>query len=125
MSLGLLPSSNCVINLVPDKRAVLHKAYRVLKVMLSLVLQQDQSRAGVVLLLRCHWNVPNGIQQGRDGGWGQGRAPVQRILSRVALRVPNSPCPFFPLLLCVSFHSLLLSSLGERCTSVMSMPASA
>lgn len=34
MSLGLLhPSSNCVINLAPDKRAVLREAYRVLKVM--------------------------------------------------------------------------------------------
>lgn len=33
MSLGLLlPSSNCVINLAPDKRAVLREAYRVLKV---------------------------------------------------------------------------------------------
>lgn len=36
MSLGvLLPSSNCVINLAPDKRAVLREAYRVLKVMLG------------------------------------------------------------------------------------------
>lgn len=33
MSLGLLlPSSNCVINLAPDKKAVLREAYRVLKV---------------------------------------------------------------------------------------------
>lgn len=33
MILGLfLPSSNCVINLAPDKRAVLREAYRVLKV---------------------------------------------------------------------------------------------
>lgn len=36
MSLGLLLlSSNCVINLAPDKRAVLREAYRVLKVMLG------------------------------------------------------------------------------------------
>lgn len=36
MSLGLpLPRSNCVINLVPDKRAVLREAYRVLKVILG------------------------------------------------------------------------------------------
>lgn len=54
ISLGLLPhSSNCVINLAPDKRAVLQEAFRVLKVMVGPFLWH-QSRLGVALLLECH-----------------------------------------------------------------------
>lgn len=69
------PSSNCVINLTPDKRAVLREAYRVLKV-------GSQVGAGVALL-------------------------------QVPVFVPSPP-----------IHSLLPSSLEERCTSAMSMPTS-
>lgn len=54
ISLGLLlHSSNCVINLAPDKRAVLQEAFRVLKVMVGWCLWQ-QSRLGVALLLEFH-----------------------------------------------------------------------
>lgn len=38
---------------------------------------------------------------------------------------PIFPAPFVPLLPEVSLHSLLPSSPGESCTSVMSTPASA
>lgn len=54
ISLGLLlHSSNCVINLAPDKRAVLREAFRVLKVMMGWCPWQ-QSRLGVALFLECH-----------------------------------------------------------------------
>lgn len=49
----LLHSSNCVINLAPDKRAVLQEAFRVLKVMVGWCPWQ-KSRLGVPLLLGCH-----------------------------------------------------------------------
>lgn len=48
-----------------------------------------------------------GPKQGRIGGF------------------PILPAPFVPLLFEISLHSLLPSSLGERCTSVTSTPASA
>lgn len=121
MSLGLLlSSSNCVINLAPDKKAVLWEAYRVLKVMPRPV---PVWRA---LLLGCPWDAANGTWPDGDAGWGQGRGPSWRVLQQ---KGSFEGClvlsaPFVQLLLGVSLHSLLPSSPGERCTSVMSMPAS-
>lgn len=86
MNSGFLPSSNCVINLAPDKRAVLQEAYRVLKVMMGLV---------PVVGAKQGWGVPPvGVPLGCskwDPAWwrcgmGQGRAPLHRVLSKVALR---------------------------------------
>jgi len=80
MSLGLLiPSSNCVVNLAPDKKAVLQEAYRVLKVTPGPAPVAGAERGWGGLLLGCHWDAANGVHQGGDVGQGQGRAPLQRV----------------------------------------------
>lgn len=126
MSLGLLPSSNCVINLAPDKRAVLREAYRVLKVMLGLAptaeAEQGWGGSAVGVPLGCSKWDP--ARQGCGMGPGEdtsAEGPEQGSIGQC----PVLPAPFVPLLLGASLYSLLPSSLGERCTSATSTPASA
>lgn len=125
ISLGLLPhSSNCVINLAPDKRAVLQEAFRVLKVMVlvSVAAKQAWGVPVVCLPLRnSKWDLArHGCRMGSGEDISAG-GPKKGMIRGLQILL----APFVSLLLEASLHSLLPSSPGERCTSVTSTPASA
>lgn len=86
----------------------------------------QKSRRGVALLLgvplrSSKWDP---ARQGCRMGSGKGISAEDPRQGRIR-GFQILPAPFVPLLLEAFLHSLLPSSLGERCTSVMSTPASA